>query len=106
MGNNISYETLMTQIEKLRKQADMLRIGEVIDEMKAKIQQYGISPQDLFDEEALSDYQPQKVVHSRKKPDVKFKDPETGATWTGRGKTPKWMQTILSKGGNKDDFAV
>lgn len=106
MSNTISYQTIMTQIENLRKQADMLRIGEVIDEMKAKIQQYGISPQDLFDDEALSGYQAEKVVHSRKKPDVKFKDPQTGATWTGRGKTPKWMQAILSKGGNKDDFAV
>lgn len=106
MNANVSYETIMTQIESLRKQADMLRIGEVIDDMKAKIQQYGISPQDLFEEHALATFQPEKVIHSRKKPDVKFKDPETGATWTGRGKTPKWMQVILSKGGNKDDFAV
>jgi len=106
MGNNVNYETLMGEIKKLRQQADMLRSGEVVDEIKAQIAKFGLTPQDLFDEETLSEYKGEKVVHSRKKPDVKFKDPETGATWTGRGKTPKWMQGILEKGGNKDDFAV
>ncbi len=106
MVNNVSYDALMNEIKKLRQQAELLRSGEVIDEIKAQIEKYGLTPQDLFDEEALGQYKGEKVVHTRKKPDIKFKDPETGATWTGRGKTPKWMQGILSKGGNKDDFAV
>jgi DNA-binding protein H-NS len=106
MANNVSYETLMSEIDKLKKQADVLRVGGVIDEIKAQIAEYGLTPQDLFGDDALSTYEAPKVVHSRKKPDVKFKDPVTGATWTGRGKTPKWMQGKLQQGGNKDDFSV
>jgi DNA-binding protein H-NS len=38
---------------------------------------------------------------TRRKPDPKFMNPETGETWTGRGKTPKWLQ-----GRRKSRFAI
>ena len=31
----------------------------------------------------------------------KYKDPMTGATWTGRGKTPKWLD-----GKDRSQFAI
>ena len=32
---------------------------------------------------------------------AKYRHPQTGETWSGRGRTPKWLD-----GKNKDDFAV
>ncbi|NHC08359.1 H-NS histone family protein [Azonexus fungiphilus] len=32
---------------------------------------------------------------------AKYKNPQTGETWTGRGRTPKWLA-----GKNKEDFAI
>lgn len=32
---------------------------------------------------------------------VKYRNPETGETWTGRGRAPRWLD-----GKNREDFAV
>lgn len=32
---------------------------------------------------------------------IKYRDPQSGKTWTGRGKAPRWLD-----GKNKDDFLV
>ena len=36
----------------------------------------------------------------------KYRDPATGKTWTGRGKTPGWMTRELSAGRSKQDFLI
>lgn len=38
---------------------------------------------------------------TRRKPEPKFMNPETGQTWSGRGKTPKWLE-----GRRKSRFAI
>ena len=37
---------------------------------------------------------------------AKFKDPETGASWSGRGLQPKWLKAALADGKKIEDFAV
>lgn len=36
----------------------------------------------------------------------KYRDAATGATWTGRGKQPKWMAAALAAGKKIDDFKI
>ncbi len=36
----------------------------------------------------------------------KYRDPQTGETWAGRGKAPKWLQRKLDAGQSKDDFLI
>lgn len=36
----------------------------------------------------------------------KYRDPDTGATWTGRGKVPVWMSEKISAGATKEQFAI
>jgi DNA-binding protein H-NS len=36
----------------------------------------------------------------------KFRDPVSGATWSGRGRTPVWLATYLEQGKAKDAFAI
>lgn len=38
---------------------------------------------------------------AKRKVEPKYRDPETGKTWTGRGKPPKWMSGV-----NRDDFKI
>jgi DNA-binding protein H-NS len=47
-----------------------------------------------------------KTVRTRRKPETKYMDAETGNSWTGRGKTPKWLQAAMSSGKTMDQFAV
>lgn len=35
---------------------------------------------------------------------IKFKDIETGATWTGRGRMPLWLKAHIDDGKTRDDF--
>lgn len=37
---------------------------------------------------------------------IKYKDPETGATWTGRGIRPKWLTAALASGKSLEQYLV
>ena len=39
-------------------------------------------------------------------PVPKYRDPDSGATWTGRGKPPVWMKAWIENGGNKEDLRI
>lgn len=36
----------------------------------------------------------------------KFRDPKTGASWTGRGLKPKWLSAAIAEGRRLEEFAV
>ncbi|MGN6830715.1 H-NS histone family protein [Paucibacter sp. M5-1] len=37
---------------------------------------------------------------------AKYRDPETGATWSGRGLKPKWLAAKIDAGKKLEEFAV
>lgn len=37
---------------------------------------------------------------------AKYRHPETGQTWSGRGILPKWMTEEIAKGKTREDFAI
>ena len=82
-----SYKELMSQIEKLQAQAESARMQEiqtVIAQIHGVMEQYGITAADLG----------LKATRAKRKGATvapKFRDPETGATWTGRGRAPAWI---------------
>jgi DNA-binding protein H-NS len=43
---------------------------------------------------------------SGKKVAPKYRDPDSGATWTGRGLKPKWLSAALKAGKSITDFAI
>jgi DNA-binding protein H-NS len=49
---------------------------------------------------------PAKTGSTGKKVAPKYRDPVSGATWTGRGLKPKWLQTALEAGKSVTDFAI
>lgn len=42
----------------------------------------------------------------RSKVAPKYKDPSSGKTWAGRGKTPAWLADHLSAGRSKQDYLI
>ena len=36
----------------------------------------------------------------------KYRDPDSGATWAGRGAKPRWMQAYIKAGRSPEDFAI
>jgi DNA-binding protein H-NS len=47
-----------------------------------------------------------KSAHAGTKVAAKYRDPATGNTWTGRGKTPTWLAKLMASGRKREEFAV
>ena len=47
-----------------------------------------------------------KSRRSRSKVVPKYRDPASGATWSGRGKIPKWMMPLIEAGAQREDFRI
>ncbi|WP_153099086.1 H-NS family nucleoid-associated regulatory protein [Paraburkholderia hayleyella] len=94
------YAELKAQIAKLQAQADQVRqaeIDKVIEEIRSKIDEYGLTAQNLGFAGAARRGRP-----PRKEPlPPKYLDPKSGNTWSGRGKPPKWIS-----GKNRERFLI
>lgn len=94
-----TYTEIKKQIEELQVLAAAAREAE-IESAKAKVnvimKEYGLSLSDLNDLNKA-----RVTAKSREPVAVKYKDPATGSTWTGRGRAPLWLA-----GKNKDDYLV
>lgn len=88
---------LLAQKAALEAQIDAARKAENADaiaKVKALIAEHGLTQQDVFGGAKRGRKASSSVA-------PKYKDPISGATWTGRGKAPKWIE-----GKDRTQFAV
>jgi DNA-binding protein H-NS len=85
------YEEIQAKIADLQAQAEVVKREEkqqAVDMARTMISAYGITARDLGLDKAPK-------LKSGPKPGnkiaAKYRDPDSGATWSGRGKTPKWI---------------
>jgi DNA-binding protein H-NS len=93
-----SYKELLAKREELEQaiaEARKIELSEAIGKAKALISDFGLTQMDLFDSEKSAKTAKVRADGTektgRQKVAPKYKDPITGATWTGRGKAPKWI---------------
>ena len=95
------------KISQLRKQAEELRVQEragVIEEIRRKIADYGITASDLRLTGSRSGGK--RSVSASPKPVAKYRSP-TGETWSGgRGRKPRWVVEALAAGKSLSDFEI
>jgi DNA-binding protein H-NS len=77
-------------------------------EIRRQIEKLEVTVEDL---QAAPARRPRKsgsppVTRQRKPVAVKLRDPDSGATWTGRGRTPRWLAALEAQGRSRDDFLV
>jgi DNA-binding protein H-NS len=120
-----NYQELKSQAEDLLRQAEAARkaeIGAAIAEIKAKMAMYGITLEDLGGKakaargrkpKLAKSARPAKPAKDKAKPAktrkpvaVKYRNPETGETWTGRGQPSKWLKAMEAAGRKREEFAV
>ena len=92
-----TYKDLQAQIQKLQKQAEQARekeIAAVVGDIRKMMADFGIQPSDL----GISARRKRK---SGGPVAPKYQNPQTGATWTGRGRAPKWID-----GKDRSKFAI
>lgn len=80
------YKTLLQQKAELEAQiAAVLKHekADAIAQTRAIIDQYALTEADVF---------PSTKAATRTVGAPKYRDPASGATWTGRGKQPRWIE--------------
>ena len=95
------YEEIQSKIEELKAQAEMVKREEkqqAIDMARAMIQSFGITAKDLGLDKAPKSKTGPKPGN---KVAAKYRDPQSGATWSGRGKTPRWIN-----GADRSAYAI
>jgi len=94
-----TYAELQAQIAELQQKAEAARSSELANakaQIKEIMQAYGLTASDLGGTSGKS-----KVAKSSGSVAAKYKDPISGATWTGRGRAPLWLN-----GQDKEQFLI
>ena len=85
--------------ERLTKRA------QIIASIRETIQAYDLSAADLGFSGKTSLKQ-RAVGDKRNAVAPKYQDPDSGKTWTGRGKSPAWLSAQLAAGREKQEFLL
>lgn len=92
-----TYKELLAQKAKLEEQLESVRVKEleaVIQQVRQTVHEYGLTAEDI----GLASKRGRGA--SKKTVAPKYRDPKTGATWSGRGRAPAWI------GKNRDKFLI
>jgi DNA-binding protein H-NS len=81
-----TYQELKAQLGALTERIEATKAAEratVIEEIRDRVIAYGLTAEDL----CAREHRAAKAVMP-----PKYRDPATGATWSGRGPTPMWLR--------------
>jgi DNA-binding protein H-NS len=90
------YQSQIAELQALAEKARQDELAEARNKIRQLMREYDLAPQDLLSEK--------KGTASAKKGAAvqpRYRDPHSGATWSGRGRSPRWLS-----GRNKDDFLI
>ena len=97
---------LLAQKAELEKQIESLgreqRSG-ALAEIKALMAEHGLTAADLSGKASAS---AKKPAAKGTKVAAKYRDPESGNAWSGRGLQPNWLKAAIEGGRKLEDFAV
>ena len=89
-----TYHELLAQREELEKQIESARkqeLSDAISKVKSLMSQYGLTMSDITSGKTGGKASTAKGT----KVAPKYRNTETGETWTGRGRQPKWVEAAL-----------
>lgn len=89
------YQEQIAKLQSLAEQARQDELGDARRQVQQLMSTHGLSHAD-FALNGKTDKTSQKG-----KVQAKYRDPDTGATWSGRGRAPLWLN-----GRDKSDFAI
>jgi DNA-binding protein H-NS len=93
-----SYAAYKKQIAELQALAEVARKDEIngaIQKIRELMQLHGVTGEEISSESRA------KPAKAKGSVAAQFKNSETGETWTGRGRAPRWLD-----GKNKEEFRI
>jgi DNA-binding protein H-NS len=103
-----TLKVLRSKIAKLQLQADAMekrQLLSVIAQIHSLMHDHGLTVEDVgakFVAKTSESNKLPKGLFQKDAATVKFRDPKTGATWSGHGRAPGWIATAK----NRDRFLV
>lgn len=121
-----SYKNLLSEIQRLQSMVAKRRrkeVGAVIADIRHKMADYGITLDELQKPTrtravggkkagakkgrlAGKDKDGKSKKGAKRKVAPKYREPQSGATWSGRGLTPKWLVGVEKSGAKREDFLI
>lgn len=83
------------QIEAQIEQARTAERSSAVEQVKALISTHGLSVEEVFGRGR------KKATTAGRKVEPKYRDPVSGQTWSGRGRSPAWL-----RGKSRDEFKI
>jgi DNA-binding protein H-NS len=104
----VTVAELLEQKAALEKQIAEVQREEragAIAQIRSLMQQYNLSPADFAGRGSAAG---PKAAGSRAGGSVaaKYRDPDSGKTWSGRGLKPRWLRDAMANGKSPSDFAI
>lgn len=99
----MSYKELKIQIAALKEEAERLRqeaLDALVGDICARMAEYDLEPEAVVN--ALERACQVRARTSR----AKYRNPETGETWSGKGRKPGWVHQALSQGKSLQDLLI
>ena len=120
-----TYKNLLSEIQRLQTLASKRRrneVGAVIADIRQKMADYGITLDELQAParkgkgsggsgakpgrpKGKKAAKPKKKAAKRKVA-PKYRDPQSGASWSGRGLTPRWLAEKEKAGAKREEFLI
>ena len=91
-------EELMRKAEELRRQ----ELANVVGEIKRVMAEHGLTAEDI----GLGQSQKPQAARKAATSKAKYRDPNTGATWTGKGRLPAWALAYRASGHDIAELAI
>ena len=115
----LSYENIQKQIKILQAKAKKLETTrnaqklKSVAKVKSLMKMLGVEIQDLDGQvrtrtsvaKEKRETKP-KISKTSVKVAPRYRHPDTGETWTGRGKTPRWLSALVQEGLSKEAFLI
>ncbi|WP_081651563.1 H-NS histone family protein [Cupriavidus sp. WS] len=90
-----TYKQLLAQKEALEAQLAEVRSTEVagaIEKIRSLMAEFGLTAEDIEGKRRRGRPAGSGAAKAAKEPlPPKYRDPKTGKTWSGRGRTPAWL---------------
>ena len=109
---NLTVADLDQVVAEAQRQREARRESgkkELVEEFRAKAEAFGLSLEELLRTPASSGRPAAKARQAKKSspaasPVVKYRNPDTGETWSGRGRMPKWLALAEQSGQSREEF--
>jgi len=100
-------EKIEKEIQKLQRKMRSIKTRQrrpVMNTIVRSMIEYEITPEEI---ERLYKREIEKSQSGgRSKLPPRYKNPETGATWSGRGRPPRWIVDAEAQGRNREEFLI